>query len=102
MLFRSSGYPDCRDDTLKSLQVTLNLGLDSRLVIETPLMWLDKAATWALAQQLGSETLVELVREHTHTCYLGERTQKHEWGYGCGTCPACALRAQGYARWRNT
>ena len=97
-----SGYPDCRDDTLKSLQVTLNLGLDSSLVIETPLMWLDKAATWALAQQLGSETLVELVREHTHTCYLGERTQKHEWGYGCGTCPACALRAQGYARWRNT
>lgn len=96
-----SGYPDCRDDTLKSLQVTLNLGLDTRLVIETPLMWLDKAATWALAQQLGGETLADLLCEHTHTCYLGERTQRHEWGYGCGTCPACALRASGYRRWRS-
>lgn len=95
-----SGYPDCRDDTLKSLQVSLNLGLDTRLIIETPLMWLDKAATWSLAQTLGGDTLVELMREHTHSCYLGDRSQRHDWGYGCGHCPACKLRAQGYARWR--
>lgn len=94
-----SGYPDCRDDTLKSLQVTLNLGLDTRLVIETPLMWMDKAGTWALAHQLGGEPLVALMRESTHTCYLGDRTQRHDWGYGCGTCPACVLRASGYQRW---
>ncbi len=96
-----SGYPDCRDDTLKSLQVTLNLGLDAHLVIETPLMWMDKAATWQMAQQLGGDTLVELLREHTHSCYLGERSQRHEWGYGCGTCPACLLRASGYSRWHG-
>ncbi|HRK56658.1 MAG TPA: 7-cyano-7-deazaguanine synthase, partial [Burkholderiaceae bacterium] len=96
-----SGYPDCRDDTLKSLQVSLNLGLDTRLVIETPLMWLDKAATWSLAQTLGGATLIELLREHTHSCYLGERSQRHDWGYGCGHCPACELRAQGYTRWRE-
>jgi 7-cyano-7-deazaguanine synthase len=91
-----SGYPDCRDDTLKALQVALNLGMDRRFVLETPLMWIDKAATWQLAAELGGDTLVDLVRESTHTCYLGDRTQRHAWGYGCGTCPACELRARGY------
>ena len=91
-----SGYPDCRDDTMKALQVTLNLGMATRLKIETPLMWLDKRQTWALAQQLGGAELVDLIRTGTHTCYLGERGALHEWGYGCGTCPACALRARGY------
>jgi len=91
-----SGYPDCRDDTLKALQVTLNLGTDSRFVLHTPLMWIDKAATWALADELGGEALVRLVQEHTHTCYLGDREHRHDWGYGCGTCPACELRRRGY------
>lgn len=91
-----SGYPDCRDDTLKSLQVTLGLGLDQRVVIETPLMWLDKAQTWRLAHALGGDTLVSLITEDTHTCYLGDRRTRHAWGYGCGQCPACALRARGY------
>jgi 7-cyano-7-deazaguanine synthase len=99
-----SGYPDCRDDTLKSLQVSINLGLGlehgARLVIETPLMWIDKAGTWALAHALGGDALAEILREHTHSCYLGDRSQRHDWGYGCGTCPACELRANGYARWR--
>ena len=95
-----SGYPDCRDDTLKSLQVTLGLGLDQRLVIETPLMWIDKAATWQLTQDLGGTALVDLVREETHTCYKGERSVRHDWGYGCGSCPACELRAQGHARFK--
>jgi 7-cyano-7-deazaguanine synthase len=93
-----SGYPDCRDDTLKALQVALTLGMDERLVIETPLMWLDKAQTWSLAQTLGGASLVDLLIEHTHTCYLGERNTRHAWGYGCGTCPACELRAQGFAK----
>ena len=91
-----SGYPDCRDDTLKSLQVTLGLGLDQRMVIETPLMWIDKAQTWRLARALGGDTLVALITEDTHTCYLGDRRTRHAWGYGCGQCPACALRARGY------
>lgn len=91
-----SGYPDCRDDTLKSLQVTLGLGLDTRMVIETPLMWLDKAATWRLAHQLGGQGLVSLILEETHTCYMGDRSQRHAWGYGCGSCPACDLRRKGY------
>ncbi len=91
-----SGYPDCRDDTLKSLQVTLGLGLDTRLVIETPLMWLDKAATWRLAQQLGGQDLVSLILEETHTCYMGDRSHRHAWGYGCDSCPACDLRRKGY------
>jgi 7-cyano-7-deazaguanine synthase len=91
-----SGYPDCRDDTLKSLQVTLGLGLDQRVVIETPLMWLDKAQTWRLAHTLGGDTLVSLITENTHTCYLGDRRTRHAWGYGCGQCPACELRARGY------
>ena len=93
-----SGYPDCRDDTLKSLQVTLGLGLDTRLVIQTPLMWLDKCQTWQLASELGGKTLVSLVRTHTHTCYLGDRSMLHDWGYGCGHCPACELRRTGYKK----
>ncbi|MEO7032054.1 MAG: 7-cyano-7-deazaguanine synthase, partial [Herbaspirillum sp.] len=91
-----SGYPDCRDDAMKALQVALNLGMATQLKLETPLMWIDKAATWKLAQSLGGDALVDLIREHTHTCYLGERGVLHDWGYGCGTCPACALRARGY------
>ncbi len=91
-----SGYPDCRDDTLKALQVALNLGMERRFVLHTPLMWLDKAATWRLAHELGGEALVDLVREETHTCYLGERTRRHAWGYGCGACPACELRRRGW------
>ncbi|MEP9403666.1 7-cyano-7-deazaguanine synthase QueC [Sphingomonas sp. VNH70] len=96
-----SGYPDCRDDTLKSLQVTLNLGMGNRSVIHTPLMWLDKAATWRLAKTIGGEDLVELVRTDTHTCYVGERAHLHDWGYGCGDCPACELRARGYSAFRE-
>ena len=94
-----SGYPDCRDDTLKALQVALNLGLDTRFVVETPLMWLDKAATWRLAAELGGGALVDLVLEHTHSCYRGDRSQRHAWGYGCGACPACDLRAGGWVRY---
>lgn len=92
-----SGYPDCRDDTMKALQVALNLGMATRLKLETPLMWIDKAATWKMAQDLGGNALVDLIRAGTHTCYLGERGTLHDWGYGCGTCPACELRARGYA-----
>ena len=96
-----SGYPDCRDRTMKAMQQALALGTDRPFVIETPLMWLDKAATWALAQQLGGDALVRIIREDTHTCYLGERGQLQAWGHGCGTCPACALRAQGHAAWQQ-
>jgi 7-cyano-7-deazaguanine synthase len=91
-----SGYPDCRDDTLKALQATLSLGLDHRFVIHTPLMRRDKAATWALAHRLGGAALVALVREETHSCYRGERAMLHEWGRGCGQCPACVLRRKGW------
>ena len=91
-----SGYPDCRDNTLKSLQVTLSLGMDAPLVIETPLMWLDKKQTWQLAVELGGEDLLDIVRELSHTCYLGDRQAKHDWGYGCGLCPACELRKSGF------
>ena len=94
-----SGYPDCRDDTIKALQVAVNLGTESRFVIDTPLMWIDKAATWAMASDLGGQPLVDLIVEDTHTCYLGDRTGRHPWGYGCGTCPACELRSAGYAKW---
>lgn len=92
-----SGYPDCRDDTMKAMQLALNLGMAQRFRIQTPLMWIDKAATWKLAHDLGGAALLELVREHTHTCYLGDRSQRHDWGYGCGNCPACELRARGHA-----
>jgi 7-cyano-7-deazaguanine synthase len=94
-----SGYPDCRDDTLKALQVALNLGMDQRFVVHTPLMWIDKAATWTLAQEIGGQPLVETIIEYSHTCYLGDRTTRHDWGYGCGTCPACVLRANGYSNY---
>ena len=97
-----SGYPDCRDDTVKALQVAINLGTGRRFVIETPLMWLDKAETWALAARLGSDGLVTLIREDTHTCYLGQRDVLHEWGRGCGECPACRLRAEGYFKFRSS
>lgn len=110
-----SGYPDCRDDTMKAMQLALSLGMDKRFLIETPLMWIDKAATWQLAYELGNaaaltptglagesggQTLVNLIVEHTHTCYLGDRQHRHDWGYGCGTCPACELRERGWLRWR--
>ena len=92
-----SGYPDCRDDAIKAQQVALNLGMERRFALETPLMWLDKAATWQLAATLGRQPFVDLIRDETHTCYLGDRTTRHDWGVGCGTCPACVLRARGYA-----
>ncbi len=95
-----SGYPDCRDDTLKAQQVALSLGLDRRITIETPLMWLDKAETFALAQDLGGEPLLDLIVENTHTCYLGDRSKRHAWGYGCGTCPACELRSAGWQKFK--
>ncbi|HET6787594.1 MAG TPA: 7-cyano-7-deazaguanine synthase, partial [Aquabacterium sp.] len=91
-----SGYPDCRDNTLKALQVAISLGLDAPMTIETPLMWLTKAQTWALSDQLGGAPLNELIIEHTHTCYLGDRQTRHAWGYGCGQCPACDLRRRGH------
>ncbi len=91
-----SGYPDCRDDTGKAMQQALNLGMEARFVLETPLMWIDKAATWALARALGGEVLVEALRLQSHSCYRGERKILHPWGYGCGACPACDLRAEGW------
>jgi len=94
-----SGYPDCRDDTVKAVQVALNLGMESRFVLHTPLMWTDKAGTWDLARSLGGDALVEMLVEHTHSCYLGDRAHRHDWGYGCGECPACRLRADGWRRW---
>ena len=95
-----SGYPDCRRETMDAQELTLARGMDRPYSIETPLMWLDKAETWDLAETLGGQALVDLVLEETHTCYLGDRTQRHDWGYGCGTCPACELRANGYTKWR--
>lgn len=95
-----SGYPDCRDDTVKALQVALNLGMESRFVLHTPLMWIDKAQTWALARDLGGAALVEAIRTGSHSCYQGTRETLHPWGYGCGTCPACELRAQGWDRFQ--
>jgi 7-cyano-7-deazaguanine synthase len=94
-----SGYPDCRDDTIKAMQLALNLGMQRRFVLETPLMWRDKAVTWALAFDLGGHSLVRAIRERSHTCYLGNRINHHAWGFGCGTCPACLLRAEGWQRW---
>ncbi len=104
-----SGYPDCRDDTMKAMQLALSLGMDRRFLVETPLMWIDKAQTWQMAHDLGAASgtlaggpvLVDLITEHTHTCYLGDRAHRHAWGYGCGHCPACELRVGGYARWRD-
>jgi 7-cyano-7-deazaguanine synthase len=93
-----SGYPDCRDDTIKAMQVALSLGMDRRIVIDTPLMWIDKAGTFALAEDIGGKKFLDLVINETHSCYLGDRSRRHDWGYGCGECPACMLRAEGYAR----
>jgi 7-cyano-7-deazaguanine synthase len=96
-----SGYPDCRDDTLKAMQVALSLGLAAPLTIETPLMFLTKAQTWELTRSIGGERLISLIVEHTHTCYLGERSRRHAWGYGCGKCPACELRGRGHEAFRR-
>ena len=94
-----SAYPDCRDNALKSLQVALSLGMDTAMTIETPLMWLDKAETWALTEKLGGEALIELVIAHSHSCFLGDHEHRHEWGWGCGMCPSCDLRGKGYQAW---
>ena len=93
-----SGYPDCRDETIKAMQAALNLGMATDFVIETPLMWLDKSQTWALAHELGGDALVRVIVEDTHTCYIGTRGALHDWGHGCGTCPACALRKAGWEK----
>ena len=95
-----SGYPDCRRATLDALETALALGMDTQVSIETPLMHVDKAATWKLADELGGDALVELIVEHTHTCYRGNRSLRHDWGYGCGDCPACDLRQRGFAEWK--
>ena len=93
-----SGYPDCRNETIKSQEKTLSLGLDYPLIIETPLMWIDKAATWKMADDIGGERLINIIKNDTHTCYLGDRSVSHDWGFGCGTCPACELRKAGWAK----
>lgn len=93
-----SGYPDCRDETVKAMQAALRLGLGKDIAIHTPLMWIDKAATFALAEEIGGQALLELIVEHTHSCYLGDRSHRHDWGYGCGECPACELRSLGFAK----
>jgi 7-cyano-7-deazaguanine synthase len=95
-----SGYPDCRNDTIQTLAGAISLGMARDIVIETPLMWIDKAATWAMAEELGGKALADIVLEFTHSCYRSDRTHRHDWGYGCGACPACELRANGYAKWR--
>lgn len=96
-----SGYPDCRDETIKAMQVALTLGLDKCVTIHTPLMWVDKADTFAMAEQIGGKAFLDLVIEDSHSCYRGDRSQRHEWGYGCGTCPACQLRAQGFVKFTS-
>ncbi len=96
-----SGYPDCRNETLQVLQAAITLGMDKPFEIVTPLMYVDKAGTWALAEQLGGPALIDLIVEHSHTCYLGERAERHDWGYGCGSCPACELRAKGWSAWHS-
>ena len=93
-----SGYPDCRDDTIKAMQVALSLGLDKKVTVHTPLMWVDKAGTFAMARDIAGQAFLDLIVENTHTCYLGDRTHRRAWGYGCGTCPACDLRRQGYVK----
>jgi 7-cyano-7-deazaguanine synthase len=94
-----SGYPDCRDDTIKAMQLALNLGMQRRFILQTPLMWIDKSATWAMAEALG---VLDVIIHETHTCYLGDRGLRHDWGYGCGICPACELRKAGFARFMAT
>jgi len=95
-----SGYPDCRDDTIKATQVALNLGMQRRFVVHTPLMWRDKAETWRLAEEIGGAPLVEAIAEETHSCYRGDRAHRHDWGFGCGACPACDLRRGGWEAYR--
>jgi len=95
-----SGYPDCRDDTIKAMQLALTLGMDRRFVVHTPLMWMDKAATFALARIIGGQPLLDLIIEETHSCYRGDRTHRHAWGFGCGECPACKLRSEGFAKFK--
>lgn len=97
-----SGYPDCRDETLKALTHAISLGMDRPFTLETPLMWIDKTQTWAMTESLGGQTLIDLVIEETHTCYKGDREHRHAWGYGCDDCPACDLRAKGFAAWRQS
>jgi 7-cyano-7-deazaguanine synthase len=96
-----SGYPDCRRATLDAMSEALSLGLNRSMLVDTPLMYLDKAQTWALANELGGQALIDITIEQTHTCYLGDRVHRHDWGYGCGACPACELRANGYVKWRS-
>ena len=96
-----SGYPDCRDATMRAMEHTLNLGMEAHFEIHTPLMWLTKAQTWSLAQQLGGAPLVDLILEDSHSCYMGEHSTRHAWGYGCGACPACELRAHGWQLWQS-
>jgi 7-cyano-7-deazaguanine synthase len=96
-----SGYPDCREETIRALEKSISLGMDRAFSLLTPLMWVDKADTWAMAHALGGENLIQIIIEHTHTCYLGERSARHDWGYGCGICPACALRAKGWLQWQR-
>jgi 7-cyano-7-deazaguanine synthase len=96
-----SGYPDCRNDTIRAQEEAISLGFDTAFSVLTPLMYIDKAGTWAMAETLGGASFVDLVREETHSCYLGDRTTHHEWGWGCGTCPACELRAKGWERWKG-
>ncbi|MBR6000482.1 MAG: 7-cyano-7-deazaguanine synthase QueC [Oxalobacter sp.] len=97
-----SGYPDCRDDAIKALQVALNIGMNTRLNLVTPLMWKNKTQTWALAKKLGGEALINLIVNQTHTCYTGDHSHIHDWGYGCGECPACLLRKRGFEAFRKT
>lgn len=97
-----SGYPDCRNETIQNMARVLELGMDKALIIETPLMWIDKAQTFDMAQKIGGDALIHLVVHETHSCYLGDRTHRHEWGYGCGKCPACQLRARGWEKWVTT
>jgi 7-cyano-7-deazaguanine synthase len=94
-----SGYPDCRDDTVKAMQLALNLGMQRRFILETPLMWIDKAQTWAMADEMG---ILDIIIDQTHTCYLGERGKARAWGHGCGHCPACELRANGFWKWSES
>jgi 7-cyano-7-deazaguanine synthase len=96
-----SGYPDCRDDTIKAMEIALTRGMDRNFVIHAPLMWIDKARTFALAHEIGGDPLIDILLVETHTCYLGDRQHRHDWGFGCGECPACQLRAKGFAQWKG-
>ncbi|MEP7029389.1 MAG: 7-cyano-7-deazaguanine synthase QueC [Pseudolabrys sp.] len=97
-----SGYPDCRDDTVKAMQAVLRLGMDREFTLHTPLMWIDKAATFAMAVEIGDQPFLDVIVEDTHSCYVGDRSNRHDWGYGCGGCPACQLRARGFAKFTSS